>query len=884
MSEVKQGSLRLDNSKRRWISFLARSGQKQKEVLPDSARISKDVIDRLEGSDEVQVHFERIENKIDLVRLAGQPWTVPISSVAPSPLDEGGGSRKATSSGTHAKEGGSTMGTTQSRFHNPYNFVPFEDVPAPNCGLGQFGPPGHHAYKAKLFEGRITVKLTATSPLLLLDPASTTVDKNDHTTLNLLTDSQGRPVLRPTSFKGALRSAYEAITGSRLGVFHGHDRPLARRMDARDGLAMMPARISDCGKKLELYLGTNDKFPEWQKRNRWQVPENTMYAAWLPLYWPGRTNKNGPSIDKNSVTYPNDCLPKHGDRVVCWLNLTQHQNPDFKYWRVVRLQPSSSNGKVPSECHIKELDANWSRKNHGKSNCYIQAEGYVCITNQNIKRKHDERVFFTPINHARRSGGKSPTVSKTVHIQDEWLTNWTHLIEDYQSTHEGDLDTRKGRKQAPDAFLGSNPGQTAWSRHVYEKPAAKLKAGDLCYARVDKKGNIVGLYPVMISRELASTIPHELVPQHLLPAQKIGELSAADRVFGWVRQGKDDGQDARTRSTYKGHLRIRKITCETDAKCAVHKFNDCGLPLAILSTPKPQQALFYAAKARTYDQAKKLSGRKFYPHHPHHPRDPESYWDAEKSVKEAKKDGGGPEELEGRYFREYIRRKGTDGNTKQRDSQNRSVRAWVNPDTIFEVELRFDNLNAAELGALLWLCNLGKGRHLKVGAGKPLGFGSVSPKIASLEIRDHAAKQAEYRTLVPSAVKEQEPQAINGATEAPAPAMAGKLITCPESAIETFVPKFSKALDKNDGEFESHPAIAAFLRMAEGPSDGAPVHYPRVRKHDSGGPVPPDPKGENYRWFVENQRGQNPCPLPAPGEDGLPYHKETQRGGGGRRR
>ena len=872
MSEVKRGTLCLDGSSGKpWITFAAKTGREQRERLPASAQVSDDVRRRIEEGKEVEVDFERVGNQIDRIRAAGQPWR-QSTSANPSAGSDRQGLGKAPSPGVRAKDDGNTRQATRPRFHNPYNFVPFGDT-APNGGLGHCQLPGHHAYKGGLYEGRIEVELTATSPLLLLDPAATKVDENDHTAVDLLTDASGpsgRPILRPTSLKGALRSAYEAITGSRLGVFRGHDRPLARRMDARDGLSMMPARISKCGKKLEIYLGTNASYPEWKQnehsgRCQWQAPNNTMYAAWLPRYHSGSRSNKGPVISNSAVRYPNGDLPSHRDRVVCWLNLVSHSNPSFNYWRVVWLQPSDCRQRVPCENTIRELDTVWSRRNHRKTDKYQLAEGHVCITNQNINKKHDERVFFVPKNNVNTSD-QNPPMDPTCSddLCEKWLTDWNHLVEDYRSTHEGDLDTRKKNKQKPDAFLGPKPGKTAWSRHVYEKSAAYLKAGDLCYARVDTNGAIVGLYPVMISRELARKTPRDGLPQHLWPALKLDELSAADRVFGWVRQGKDDAQNAQTTNAYKGHLRVRKITCETVAEDAVHKFTGDGLPLAILSAPKPQQALFYAGGARTYDEAKTLSGRKFYPHHR---GVPESYWNPERAMKEAEENNGNPETLDNGYFREYVRRKGTGENTKQRDSQNRSVKAWVNPGTKFMAELRFDNLNAAELGALLWLCDLGEGRNLKVGTGKPLGFGSLSPKIVCNEIRDHAAKRAEYRTLVPASPASSV--AISASTD-------GQFVTCPKHALEQFLPEFSKALGKEYDKLDSHPAIKAFLWIAEGPGNGAPVHYPRVRQDECEGPVPPDPTGENYRWFVENQRRAEPCPLPAAGNTGLPYPRPRE--------
>ena len=49
--------------------------------------------------------------------------------------------------------------------------------------------------------------------------------------------------------------------------------------------------------------------------------------------------------------------------------------------------------------------------------------------------------------------------------------------------------------------------------------------------------------------------------------------------------------------------------------------------------------------------------------------------------------------------------------------------------------------------------------------------------------------------------------------------------------------------------------VAAFLRAASGPNDDYPFHYPRVT-------ISPDPTGNQYLWFVENERLQNRLALP----------------------
>lgn len=718
---------------------------------------------------------------------------------------------------------------SNKKFHNPYNFVPFGSVGTGDLAQGE--PPGHSTYKTDLFEGSIEIELEAASPLLLFDPAKMTV-QNEHKTLDLLTTPDGKPILRPTSLKGALRAAYEAITCSRLGVLdERYKTSLARRMEASDGLSMVPARISPCGKKLELYRGKHSQNPK-KKNGRWQIPSNVMYAAWLPMYQDGRTNPNpnpnGPVINNAAVKYPNGGIPEHGDEIDCWLNLVKHSNPSFSYWRVAHIRRTGTTScAYPSTAKEAESKDNWcGGHKHTKTSKYKQAKGFVCRTNQNIKQKHDERVFFS---------FKGPD---TVCLKKEWRDKWNQLVRDYQDIHEDDLHTRKQNSQKPYAYLGGEPGKTAWSRHVHTPSDAELEPGDLCYARVDQKDkdNIIGLYPVMISRELAEKAPYDLLDKTFLPADSEAEFSPADRVFGWVHQG-----DTGSSNAYKGHLRIRKVQCLTEAKKAIHRFDESdsqySLPLAILSSPKPQQARFYASGAATYDDADKLSGRKFYLHHRGVPN---GYWDADKAKNDAQNTGG-PQKTNGVY-REYVRwQQGQD--VQQYDNKNVSIRAWVKPKTRFKVEICFDNLNTAEVGALLWLCSLDKKYHLRVGAGKPLGFGSVTTELVKVEIRNHPTLQREYGDLIP---------------QNSTPKIGESAITCVSDAKHYFIQPFKKALCENPKNFKNHATIKAFLAIAQGPCD-PPVHYPRQSPK-------PDPKGENFKWFGDNKQ-----PLPSPGESGLPY-------------
>ena len=79
------------------------------------------------------------------------------------------------------------------------------------------------------WSGWLTLRLVTRTPLLLPDPETATRDADDHPTYPVRLGPDGQPLLHGASVKGALRSAYEAVTGSRYGVFRGHERALAYR-------------------------------------------------------------------------------------------------------------------------------------------------------------------------------------------------------------------------------------------------------------------------------------------------------------------------------------------------------------------------------------------------------------------------------------------------------------------------------------------------------------------------------------------------------------------------------------------------------------------------------------------------------------------------------
>lgn len=710
-----------------------------------------------------------------------------------------------------------------TEFANPYLFIPARPRTAAGNSPGALGdrrPDGHHRIRPDRWSGRIAVTLTAETPLLLLDTAAQQTAANGHKTFPVLL-RHGLPHLAPTSVKGMLRAAYEAVTNSRFGVFTGHGDRLGYRMTTRDGLAMVPARISDDGSEVVLLPGDTPLGRQGDKA----FP---LHAAWLPQYTAKRPT---PADYQGRRRYPDGQLPAHGDEVEADVEL-QHAKKGFLYWTVRSLRRVTPATPAPAAAPHPEGAgfAPGTRKT---------IRGWVFITNQNVGNKHDERVFF-----ASRQAA--------VHhlLTDPLRAEWQNLIRDYRAANRRcDVLERRlpGQGTAPaQQFIKDEPGQTAWSPHQYEDSYLSLEPGALCYATVDHVTHgtrVTGLYPVAIARALFDAPPGRLLHDSLRPATALHQLSPADRVFGWVA---DSGGGA-----YRGQLRIGPVTCDTPTEQAVETFPDPGVPLAVLSAPSPQQGRFYLAarqdtphlplkagepKRNWYTPGQSLRGRKAYWHHAGLP---DGYWTnpAEDRTQTPSPDG---------RYQEY-RRPDSD---RVRDDQNRSVLGWIRPGTVFRFTMDVHNLTDTELGALTWLLTLPDGHFHRLGHGKPLGFGSVRLDLdpSRTDLRTTGAWRSHYRNLTP------QPPAP--ATETPTE-LARRL-------VETFAAR-------------THPphALDAFLTAARGP-DKLAVHYPRTRPDDAADThaPPPDPQGRSYTWFTDNERtgrDRQPRSLPHWHSPGLPY-------------
>ena len=771
-------------------------------------------------------------------------------------------------------------------FHNPYTFVPTpprEEAIKQGGFAGDFNPLKHPCGKAHdldhaslkddLWTGHIPITLKTVTPLVLLK-----------------TEGESRPENKPydvldyipeSSLRGMLRSAYEVVTNSRFGCFR-NDEQLAYRMEATEATRLIPTIVKKDTKtgELKAYFYTGSSHPTEEgprKVNKTrkaltieQIKEGAMYTALLPRYNKIRITLQG-----------SDEEPKTGDEVYAEIVLCG--SGSYRYWQTSRIWlkrncPTKPNpGSVPNSWDARKPKP---YKDSDGNHIIEVVEGRVLITNQNIDRKGNERIFFYD----------NPKSQQKINIDNHEKT-WRTLIKNYWDAHsDDDIFDRKDMNDIPKKpwqVLKKNDDtkEYAWSPHLYHRgtqkdrwdreahDASDLQDGDMAYARCkidDRTGDIkdvIDLFPVMISRKLYQNSPKDLLDPSLQPAEKLDDLSPADRLFGWTPQG--EGSDG----GYKSRIRV---VCDKSVQSdIVEDFSDDPLTLTILGKPKPAQGRFYVAedKAGTpqskgiskseagYTAGKGLRGRKHYWHHNGLEEENNAdYWNP----------------LGEDRIREYI-------HIGDKESlQTRSITGWIKPGTEFEVSLYVQNLQREEVGALLWLLTFNnklkdedEKYYFKLGYGKPLGFGSVTMEIDKARLKngclplstgeDWKGYYADLNACSPATLDVDGQSACiqefqDSMVDAYDPIQSQRQTT-PESQAQLIEQRFIKL-----------SFIEGFKQVLKGPDSQYPIHYPRRNSE-------PNPEGKNYEWFMDNENGREhnedgkTIALPAvTDKKGLPYN------------
>ncbi|MFV2088373.1 TIGR03986 family CRISPR-associated RAMP protein [Micromonospora sp. LOL_021] len=662
-------------------------------------------------------------------------------------------------------------------FVNPYTFVPTlprtdrDGTRLADTGLDDAAPPSHAYHADGQFSGTLALTLTTVTPLLLPVRAATQ-PADGIRTFDVRVDPDGLPLLHGASVKGALRGAYETITASRYGIFFDHHERLAHRATTDAALNLTPARVhqlADGSTAFRLCQGDAD----WPRTSGNQ----TQYAALVPAYGAE------PAVHLLGGLAGTSLSDHHGTLVHARVVLRRDGG---RAWRVTHLARSEK------ELHagLAEQDVTSVRATEERHRIVW---GWLSATGKTIESKRYERLFVE-------------TAGRDVPVTDDHKRYWQSVLRAYDLAH-GYNDPQATYRRDPATAKG-----IVRSKHVPStRELRELPVGTLVYVKYDKtRHEITEVHPVMVGRLPFAAAPADLLHPSLRPAQDRAQLSPADRLFGWVPSGGgDDVSEANDgASGYRGRLRVRSVTCVTpDWKPT--DFPPDGVVLAPLSTPKPTQSRFYAAsdnagtplrrgvrKADGYAADGGLRGRKMYRWRAEAP----DHWEPGRD-----RTVPGPGYL-------ALPKQRTDHAT-----QLARHRGWVRPGATFQVELFLDAVPEAELGALLWLVTRGGDTPLRLGAGKPYGFGVVDVQLDGHRTRlwDAAGVQAGWLRLT-----------------RPDPVDAARLTELAD--------RFATIAKGNEVLREATESYLAAARPVT-----EEVHYPRKTRR---------PQTESYEWFVANER------------------------------
>ena len=768
-----------------------------------------------------------------------------------------------------------------SYYVSPKNFISFAGPAAENPdGLEPGAPAWHDRLGEDLYSGHLDIVITTKTPLLLVDQARARWH-NGHKILPPRVDCQGRPMLAASSVLGMLRSAYEAVTNSAMGVFDERfDHPLALR------------QTTSVARRARLARVTGDRV---------DVQPRLMPAGLLQIarddFEEKRTRKGkllpDPWIAETGAEDADGTAAEHGRESGFCLALyyrcpkrppnrphAKVQDP-FYYWRVVR--PGS---RVASHCTNAHCTAGHHKRIAGAT---VRVKGIPYLTGKTFGTKHDGRLYITDLiepgqgedgavlAELARPHEASLDSANSAHDREQvqaLIAGWRGVLASYQDAEEDSSSSRPDNATTPPYVVAravnqqrndSEEAEAVWQQansvaeawrdlrnlhpDAYSRDDATTAGGPdgICFAILSTSlTEVESLSPAMIGREPFTRAPNALVPAGLLPPTAIHQLTSADRLFGWVAQRRE-AEPTRGRKAFRGQLRIDPVVAGTPGGpdgTWIREF-ETPLELAVLNSPKPSYYRAYVGNAdgeplpdggekstaHGYTKDQQLRGRSIYVHHAGLPED---YW-----VPQLANGRAAQQTADGRFRQYTIAAYEVNHHVQPKEAVTVSVDGWVPEGTTFTTRVSFVNIARVELSALVWLLSLNGASadpepgsedvyFHRLGMGKPLGFGSVAISIADWKLESGEDAKARYR----------------GDQRSGAPPVEPGILKAEFDCVEALSTQRTQ-----------------FLAAAKGWAH-YPVTYPQVQTNNHG--VHPAQPG--YEAFVANERDGEPKSLPQLGE------------------
>lgn len=383
---------------------------------------------------------------------------------------------------------------------------------------------------------------------------------------------------------------------------------------------------------------------------------------------------------------------------------------------------------------------------------------------------------------------KKPTIKKLGYIKDTGInfSNAHHqrFFYEYDKTEYFDLEDKiliryeevlKRQKENDDNYMDKGAKKKFKTTYHHDK----AKPGALVWGIFDKnRSEIISLSYVQTPKLAYYMLAKELLNE-LSPCEELENLCYTCRMFGTVIK--------ETKIALQGKLKFEDLIIQNEPN-VINK----NIRMDILDSPRPSNSNFYVNKNHnSYDDiGATIRGRKIFWHH------------------KDKQDIHDQNQLE---MSNII-------NKNASDSQSSLIRPLLSGNN-FKGKIQFNNLTASELGALMYALGQEKTLH-KIGAGKPLGMGSIKITKKDLYLENEKEKYKSFKNT----------------------------FNCIDADV--FIREYKNDIkSKIEEEFENIKFIKEYTRYSENLVDFSKENYPTF----SGG------TGNNtLEWFMANENTKLP--------------------------
>jgi hypothetical protein len=709
-----------------------------------------------------------------------------------------------------------------TRFFNPYAHVQLTQGSDRRDGP----PPGHAVHGEDLYSATLPITITAQTPLLLPDLAGRRKTPGQADTVDMRTDPDGALLVLGSSIKGMLRHYYETATNSRLGVVSSDHsaRPLAIRRPATNAVGV-PAIVTQVDKdKMGIVSSVHlEMVHDLYSKDDEDI--DFQPGVWLPRDLGERLLGKGTSRAE-----------RHGK--IVWALLHPFRSPatdlkdEYFVWR------ASALAWKPEKLDLKA--APWKTA-MGTRELVTHVSPIVVKAQIHWPTGgalgHDERLVALAV--LKGQPGRADV--RPITLGAEAVLKWDALIASYRRAHATERDLRS-------YSLFVDP-QTDWS----------LRPGMTVFIERPDNPDRARLHPVMIGRDVFDVPPADFIPPSHRHATDLSQFSPADRVFGWVSQG-GEGLD---QAAYRAHLRVDAPSVGRKGAPANPLSLARPMMLQALNSPKPSQYRFYLGlraggntRPLPSGQPKSIRagysadavaerivrGRKYYVHDRHLLSGQpiaNDYWSPQEAARQQHASVSAGDVTR---HREFTAAPG------QPPAVSLRISGWMPVGTTIRTTIRLESISRDDLLPLLALLTSSDDLSMRLGFGKPLGFGVVRVELdrenARIESHDEIVSRYSSLSSNPSEAARQTTNALIA------------------SAKSWFA------------DHDAQPHVEQLKLVMRGMSS-YPVHYPRESMTR---------EAKTYLWWVTNDKsgkyaGQGLSqPLLADGADGsLPYKPGPRR-------